>query len=285
MSRTRIRRTRRKRNSALWLLAGAGLAVSALLVWSILPPTRTATTAATGSATAESRPYVLKWNGPITPTAAGIIVAQADGLFAREGLTITLQAGRDDAEVAATVAADDHVIGQVTAYGFLKARTAGLPIVAFASSYATSSVELYALATTSLNVPADVAGKIISYKPDSDTGSVVEALIRTQQIPRSQIRMTETPASVEQLLAGRIDILPGRSEVEGEDLRALKDSLPDPESRSLRCSYRRLGVHRLRAGPGAPLRRSGALSPGDDRGLGRGLRQPRPNRSSHHQGS
>jgi ABC-type nitrate/sulfonate/bicarbonate transport system substrate-binding protein len=222
MSRTRIRRAPRKRNSAPWLLVGAGLAVFALLALSILPLTRNATTAAVGTATAEGRPYLLKWNGPITPTAAGVIVAQMDGLFAREGMTITLQAGQDDAEVATTVAADDHVIGQVTAYGFLKARTAGLPIVAFASSYATSSVELYALATTTLNAPADLAGKIISYKPDSEIGSSVEALIRTQQIPRSQIRMTETPASVEQLIAGRIDILPGRSEVEGESLRGLK---------------------------------------------------------------
>ncbi len=74
--------------------------------------------------------YVLKLNGPITASSAGTIIALSDGLFEREGLSVQLRHGIDDADAISTVAADDHVIGLASGEGFLKSRAERLPIVA-----------------------------------------------------------------------------------------------------------------------------------------------------------
>ena len=100
-----------------------------------------------------SKEYVVKLNGAITPSSAGIIVALADGLFGRGGLSVSLLSGSGDADAIASAATDDHVIGLASAAGFLRARAEGSPIVAFAASYIVSSVEFYVLPNTRLLTP------------------------------------------------------------------------------------------------------------------------------------
>src|ERR1700682_3896842 len=68
------------------------------------------------------REYVLKLNGAITLSSAGALVALSDGLFQREGLSVQLRHGTDDADALSAVAGDDQLIGLASAQGFLKAR-------------------------------------------------------------------------------------------------------------------------------------------------------------------
>ena len=49
-----------------------------------------------------SKEYVVKLNGAITPSSAGIIVALADGLFGRGGLSVSLLSGSGDADAIAS---------------------------------------------------------------------------------------------------------------------------------------------------------------------------------------
>jgi ABC-type nitrate/sulfonate/bicarbonate transport system substrate-binding protein len=191
------------------------LAAGFLVSWQsrlIVPATSPLTAAAPAS------DYVLKLNGAITPSSAGVLIAISDGLFQREGLTLQLQRGTGDADVISTVARDEHVLGLASAEAFLRARAAGQPVVAFAASYILSSVEFFALSGTRLQSPADLEGKRIGYKPDSEISIILYAFIATNAIAQSGMAIVESDHALSDLREGRIDVLIGHREVEGHAL-------------------------------------------------------------------
>jgi ABC-type nitrate/sulfonate/bicarbonate transport system substrate-binding protein len=192
--------------------------VAAALTYFAASRTETETTA--DRPAGDDQRYGVRWNSPLSASAIGILFGIETGLFAREGLTITILDGITDALTAAAVAADDHTIGQVSAVGFLRARAAGLQVVAIASSYIANSVELYALQSTVIDTPGDMAGKSIAYNPDTDCGSIVDALIRRQNIPRAGLKISETPDPVSRLIQGDVNVIAGHWESEGQRLRA-----------------------------------------------------------------
>ena len=49
---------------------------------------------------------MLQLNGAVTASSAGALMAISDRLFQREGLSVHLRPGKDDADVASAVAAD-----------------------------------------------------------------------------------------------------------------------------------------------------------------------------------
>jgi putative hydroxymethylpyrimidine transport system substrate-binding protein len=169
-----------------------------------------------------SKEYVLKLNGAITPSSAGVVVALADGLFEREGLSVRLLSGAGDADVITSVAADDHVIGLASAAGFLKARAEGSPIVAFAASYIVSSVEFFALSNTRLLGPSDLEGKRIGYKATPEILTILRAFIARNSIAQSGLQIVESDSALSDLLNGRIDVLIGHRDIEGRSLESAK---------------------------------------------------------------
>ncbi|QOZ66928.1 hypothetical protein WN72_11855 [Bradyrhizobium arachidis] len=173
-----------------------------------------------GKATLQA--LIIKWNGPLTEAAAGVVLGVNDGVFQKAGLSSRLEVGVDDDDVVKAVAASDRIIGHVSAMAFLRARAAGMPVVAIAGSYVASSIRLFALDTTALQTPSDLVGKTLAYRASSEVGFVVEALISRNAVQRSLVRATEATGTVEQLMAGAIDVLAGYLEVEGAELRRLK---------------------------------------------------------------
>lgn len=167
---------------------------------------------------------VIKWNGPLNVAAAGVVLGVSDGLFQEARLSPRLEAGADDDEVARTVAASDQVIGHVSAMGFLRARAAGLPIVAIAASYIANSVRLFVLDATVLRRPTDLIGKSLACKSSSEIGMVVEAVISRNGVQRSLVKITDASSTVSQLISGAVDVLPGYQEIEGAELRSLNVS-------------------------------------------------------------
>jgi ABC-type nitrate/sulfonate/bicarbonate transport system substrate-binding protein len=162
--------------------------------------------------------YILQLNGAITPSSAGALMAISDGLFEREGLSVKLRPGKDDADVTSAVAANARIIGIASAQGFLKARAEGLPIVAFATSYVLSSVEFFALADTRLIGPADLEGKRIGYKPGPEISTIMYAFIARNSISQSGLTIVKSDSAVADLLHANIDVLLGHRDVEGRML-------------------------------------------------------------------
>jgi hypothetical protein len=169
-----------------------------------------------------SREYVLKLNGAIATSSAGAIVALADDLFQREGLSVQLLRGAGDVDAISSVAADDHVIGLASAAGFLKARAEGLPVVAFAASYFVSSVEFFALSNTKLFAPSDLEGKRIGNKASPEISIILHAFIANNVIAQSTLQIVESDAALADLLNGKIDVLIGHQDIEGQGLESAK---------------------------------------------------------------
>src|ERR1700687_2281676 len=65
--------------------------------------------------------YVVKLNGPIIPSAAGLVITIARDLFQHNDLNIVLALGASDFEALAATD-NDKIISVVTASSFLKAR-------------------------------------------------------------------------------------------------------------------------------------------------------------------
>ncbi|MGY8679160.1 ABC transporter substrate-binding protein [Bradyrhizobium sp. UFLA05-153] len=166
--------------------------------------------------------YTLKLNGPISPASAGAIVGVADGLYARAGLDVRVVGGKADNDAIAAVAADENTIGIASTAGFLIARSQGLPIVAFAGSYAVSSVEFFALPETTLLMPSDLEGKRIGYRADPDLSSILYEFIAKNSLAESKLLLTNSDTGLQDLVDRKIDVLLGRIDVEGLELARLK---------------------------------------------------------------
>lgn len=216
-SRHRHRYTRfRRRSASSWVVALFVLTLLSGVAWySFREPVQSAAEMAPPPSSAA---FVLKLNGPITPSSAGTLVAIADGMFQREGLNVELRSGTSDADVTSNVASDDHVIGLASAHGFLKARADGLPIVAFAASFVASSLEFFALSDTRLLGPADLEGKRIGYKPGPEVSTVLHEFIARNSIAQSGLKIVESDDAASDLLGGRIDVMLGHRDVEGQTL-------------------------------------------------------------------
>lgn len=234
----RIRRdsVRRRRSAIPWSVAILTLASLASLLWSHLRELDQA--GARTAATRSSRAFVLKLNGSITPSSAGVLMAISDELFARRGLSVEVRAGENDEDAASAVASNENVIGIASAQGFLKARADGLPVVAFAASYVASSVQFYVRSDTRLVEPIDLEGKRIGYKPGIDIASILNAFIARNAISQSRLKLVQTDAPTVDLLNGTLDVLIGHQELEGQMLQS--------SSASYRAvSFDSFGVHAM----------------------------------------
>ena len=190
--------------------------------WRARPTSGTRPKQTVGNLALSSKEYVVKLNGAITPSSAGTIVAVADRLFGREGLSVSLLSGGGDADAIASVVADDRVIGLASAAGFLQARAEGSPIVAFAASYIVSSVEFYVLPNTKLLTPSDLEGKRIGYKAGPVISTILQAFITRNSIVQSQLAIVESETALTDLLNGKIDVLIGHRDIEGLTLEGIK---------------------------------------------------------------
>lgn len=162
--------------------------------------------------------YTLKLNGSISPALAGTIVAISDGLFLRQGLRVHLTSGLGDDDAIRSVATDESIVGIASAAGFLKARSEGLPIVAFAASYTVSSAEFFVLPGTTLHTASDLEGKRIGYRPGPEFATILSEFIGKNSLAQSQLGLSESQTPVQDLLDRKIDVMLGHRDIEGLEL-------------------------------------------------------------------
>ena len=162
--------------------------------------------------------YTLQLNRAISPASGGTILAASDGLFTRAGLSVRVVAGSGDADAIGAVAVDENTIGIASAAAFLKARSEGLAIVAFAGCYATSPVEFFTLPDTTLLRPSDLEGKRIGYKRGPELSVVLYEFVAKNSLAQSKLLPIESEDPLQDLLDRRIDVLLGRLDIEGQEL-------------------------------------------------------------------
>ena len=186
-----MKRVRRKTHTARitsHVLAGFSLACALatfVFVWLKSSPSE-------GAEFLVATQYTLKLNRAVSPAWAGAILAASDGLLTRAGLGVRVVAGSGDADAIAAVAADENTIGVASAAAFLKARSEGLPIVAFAGCYAASPVEFFALPGTTLLRPSDLEGKRIGYKRELELSVVLYEFVAKNSLAQSKLLPIES---------------------------------------------------------------------------------------------
>ncbi|WP_354098968.1 ABC transporter substrate-binding protein [Bradyrhizobium sp. S3.2.12] len=162
--------------------------------------------------------YTLKLNRAISPASAGTILATSDALFARAGLDVRMVAGSGDGDAIAAVAADENTIGVASAAAFLKARSEGLAIVAFAGCYAASPIEFFTLQDITLFRPSDLEGKRIGYQKGPELSVVLYEFVAKNSLAQSKLLPIESEDPLQDLLDRKIDVLLGRLDIEGQEL-------------------------------------------------------------------
>ncbi|MCP3460078.1 ABC transporter substrate-binding protein [Bradyrhizobium sp. CCGUVB23] len=214
---TRAQRKARKSHYGLRLLAG--LFVACAVAYVLFGPKPTRSQAPTPKASFAE--YTVKLSTPLSVSAAGMIIAASDGLFAQAGLRVRLVAGLDDDDAIAAVVADENTIGIASTAGFLKARSGGLPIVAFAGFYAVNPAEFYTLPEAKLLTPLDLEGKRIGYTPNSEFVAILNDFVSSNSLAQSRLFLMESNTPLQDLLDRKVDVLLGRRDVDGLELERL----------------------------------------------------------------
>jgi ABC-type nitrate/sulfonate/bicarbonate transport system substrate-binding protein len=163
-------------------------------------------------------PVSVRLSGPFGSGFAGEMVALGAGLFAREGLSVTLRPSDGYTDSLSHIVAGEDTFGVASAEHFLTTRAKGAPIVAFAAGFLKTTVVFYALDRSGIRSPFDFVGRRIGYQPEQDTAIIYRAMMDRLQISRSKVQEIPVQVDASQLLDGRVEVLPGHVGVEAYSL-------------------------------------------------------------------
>jgi NitT/TauT family transport system substrate-binding protein len=161
---------------------------------------------------------------------AGLLVAERDGLYRAAGLDVEVRRlgkGESDyANIAATVAASDQMVGSIESGLFLAGRAAGLPIVALGAMFQETPLGLMSFRSKGIRSPQDLVGKKVAVHGDGH--EALDAVLQRAGLNRTQLTVTEADYGNALLLAGQYDAKQGylvdeliQLQVEGHDIVAL----------------------------------------------------------------
>lgn len=146
---------------------------------------------------------------------AGEIIAIRENLFKRGGIAVELKEQGEAGGPVESVVSGADVFGATGGIDFLKARSNGQPIVAFAAGLLESSIVFYALEKSGIRTPQDFIGRRVGRQVGTDSAILYDALLRSAGVSRSQIRESATETDIDALLNDRVDVIPGNIGREG----------------------------------------------------------------------
>ncbi|MBI2880369.1 MAG: ABC transporter substrate-binding protein [Candidatus Tectomicrobia bacterium] len=166
------------------------------------------------AAAAEKVRFLLNW----IPTAyhAGFYVAMERGLYAKEGLQITVISGRGSGAAAKGVATGTAEVGLADSGAVVVGRTQGLPAKMVGTFFDRSPMVIFVLEKSGIRGPKDLMGRTLAADVGSAPRIVFPAFARANNIPVDSVKwLTITPAAeVPTLITGRADGIPTFSTVQ-----------------------------------------------------------------------
>ena len=164
---------------------------------------------------------------------AGYYAALWQGYYAEAGLDVEIRSAfRDDGTIVDAVQAveagrADFGIG---AADILIESAINDPLTVLASVFQTSGTSLYARGETTLETPADLLPLRLARRPGDLIDVEIQAMLRAEGIDLERLATVPlTPGSLDDLAAGRVDVVPGYRFA--FPLRALEMGLPLHELR------------------------------------------------------
>jgi NitT/TauT family transport system substrate-binding protein len=138
----------------------------------------------------------------------GEVAAIKQGFFADEGIELEIVPGGPNIDGVAGVAAGQSQIGLTSSSpAIMLARSAGIPIKAFAAGYQKHPFSYLSLGTNPIRTPKDMIGKTVATQPSAVI--LLRALLAANNIAEDQVNIVNMGADMNQLITGQADVVTG----------------------------------------------------------------------------
>ncbi len=170
---------------------------------SLAPSLITVTARAAGHAKVNMQLGWLASNGLI-----GEVVGLAKGYYDEAGVDLEITPGGPGVDGVASVAAGRAGIGQLSSSpSLMLARSAGIPVKAFAAGYQKHPFTYFSLAGDPIRTPQDMVGRTIATQPTAQI--LLRALLAKNGIAEDQVEVVNMGSDMNQLLTGQAQAVTG----------------------------------------------------------------------------
>lgn len=138
----------------------------------------------------------------------GEVVAQKKGFYAEEGVELHITPGGPNVDGVGGVASGQATLGQTSSSpSVMLARSAGIPVKAFAAGYQKHPFTYYSLAAAPIREPKDMVGKTIATQPTAYI--LLRALLAKNGIAEGDVTIVNMGSDMNQLLTGQAQAVTG----------------------------------------------------------------------------
>ena len=138
----------------------------------------------------------------------GEVVAQKKGFYKDLDITLEITPGGPGVDGVASVAAGRAEAGQLSSSpSLMLARSAGVPIKAFAAGYQQHPFTYFSLANNPIRSPQDMIGKTIATQPTAQI--LLRALLAKNGIAEDQVEVVNMGSDMNQLMTGQVAAVTG----------------------------------------------------------------------------
>lgn len=138
----------------------------------------------------------------------GEVVAKREGFYAEEGIELEITPGGPGVDGVASVAAGRSQVGQLSSSpSLMLARSAGIPVKAFAAGYQKHPFTYFSLESAAIREPKDMIGKTIATQPTAMI--LLRALLAKNGIAEDQVEAVNMGSDMNQLLTGQAQAVTG----------------------------------------------------------------------------
>ncbi len=138
----------------------------------------------------------------------GEVVAKRMGYYEEEGIELEITPGGPGVDGVASVAAGRAEAGQLSSSpSLMLARSAGIPVKAFAAGYQKHPFTYFSLADNPIRTPQDMVGKTIATQPTAVI--LLRALLAKNGIAEDQVEVVKMGSDMNQLMTGQAAAVTG----------------------------------------------------------------------------
>ena len=138
----------------------------------------------------------------------GEVVAKREGYYEELGIELDVTPGGPGVDGVASVAAGRAQSGQLSSSpSLMLARSAGIPVKAFAAGYQKHPFTYFSLANNPIRTPRDMVGKTIATQPTAVI--LLRALLAKNGIAEDEVEVVKMGSDMNQLLPGQAAAVTG----------------------------------------------------------------------------
>ncbi len=151
--------------------------------------------------------YRLKWL--FNASVVGDIYADARGMFAANGLTVTVKAGGPERDAIKELELGLAHFGVASADQVIRAAAKGSPVVVIAQIFQVNPLQwIYRAETRPVLSPADLKGRVIGITYGGNDETIMRSLLAQAGLTDSDVRLFSVRYDYTPFYRGRVDIWP-----------------------------------------------------------------------------